>query len=193
LSLYLPNQRLGEHIADTVLRIPDAEPLARCFAAATLVQAGRSAEAQVVINKALADAPADARVVRRAAKFQARIGNMAQSVELFGKALNLDPDDMETQRSYGWALFNFRQPAEAAAHFLAAEGIVGPMNDDLIAGLCLSAAAARNQTEARQAFQRLVALDPQWKAADYLSSLRGWTQSELNMLEGVRAALFPSK
>ncbi len=62
LSLYLPNQRHGEYIANLVLAMPGADPLARCFAAGTLVQAGHVPEAEAAITKALAEAPEDARV-----------------------------------------------------------------------------------------------------------------------------------
>lgn len=193
LSLYLQNRRQGEFLADLVLRLPDAEPLARCYAANTLVQMGRSGEAEVAITKAVAQAPEDPRVLRRAAKFYARLFNKEKSIELFSKALKIEPDDWETRRSYAWALYNFGQHAEAAAHFRMAADLVGPMNDDLIAGICLSAAALKNDTEARAAFKRLVVLDPEWQTAAHLTALRGWTQNELQELERVRQALYPGK
>jgi tetratricopeptide (TPR) repeat protein len=188
LSLYLPNARQGEYLADLVLNMPEADPLARCYAASTLVNAGRSAEALVVINKAIADAPADARVMRRAAKVQARLVNTAESVTLFNKSVDLSPDDFETRRAYGWALYHFSRPAQAAVQFLQAQELAGDMVDDIIAGICLCAAAQKNNSEAITAYGRLVALDPAWKEAKYLADLRGWTQGELDELERVRQA-----
>jgi tetratricopeptide (TPR) repeat protein len=193
LSLYLKNRRQGEFLADQILRRPDADPLARCYAANTLVQAGRGAEAEATIAKALTDAPEDPRVLRRAAKYYARLFNKQKAIELFDKALKIEPDDAETRRSYAWALYNFGRPAEAAAHFHQAEDLVGSMNDDLIAGICLTAAAQKNDTEAKAAFKRLVALDPDWQKAGHLADLRGWTQNELERLEQVRHSLFPGK
>jgi len=193
LSLFLSNRRQGEFLADLVLRLPDAEPLARCYAANTLVQMGRSAEAEVAITKAVAQAPEDPRVLRRAAKFYARLFMKEKAIELFSKALKIEPEDAETRRSYAWALYNFGQPAEAAAHFHMAEDLVGSMNDDLIAGICLSAAAQKNNTEAKTAFKRLVALDSEWQTAAHLAALRGWTQNELQELERVRQTLYPGK
>ncbi len=191
LSLYIPNARHGEHLANLVLAMPDADPLGRCFAAATLVQAGRSTEAEAVIEKALADAPEDPRVLRRAAKLYARVVNKARAIELFEKALFIEPDDVETRRSYAWALYNLHEPARALAQFQRAQDIVGWMNDDLVAGICLCAAAQKNQAEAVKAFKQLVAIDPGWKKADYINSLRGWTQGEISQLERVRRIAFP--
>ena len=193
LSLYLKNRRQGEFLADQVLHRPDADPLARCFAANTLVQAGRAAEAEVAITKALADAPEDPRVLCRVAKFHARLLHKEKAIELFDKATKIEPDNSETRRAYAWALYNFGMPAEAAAHFHLAEDLAGPMNDDLIAGICLSAAAQKNATEAKAAFKRLVDLDPEWRKAAYLTDLRGWTQNELRELERVRQTLYPGK
>ena len=93
LSLYLPNSRQSEFIADLVLRVEKADPLARCFAAGALVNAGRSAEAEAVMARALQDAPDDLRVLRRCAKLHARLLDKQVALELFEKALRLDPHD----------------------------------------------------------------------------------------------------
>jgi tetratricopeptide (TPR) repeat protein len=193
MSLYLPNRRQGEFIADFVLHDPDADPLARCYAAGTLVQCGRSQEAMTVVEKALKDAPADARVVRRAAKIQARLQNKDLAIELFEKALKLDPASTETMRSYAWALYNFNQPEKAAQQFRRVQELVGQMNDDLVAGLCLCAAAQKKENEAKDAYRRLVAIDPAWRDPAHLAGLRGWMQGELVVLERVRRTVFPGK
>lgn len=193
LSLYLPNRRQGEFIADFVLHDPDADPLARCYAAGTLIQCGRSQEAMAIVEKALKDAPNDARVVRRAAKMEARLQNKDLAVELFEKALKLDPDSAETMRSYAWALYNFGQFEKAAQQFRRAQELVGQMNDDLVAGLCLCAAAQKKDGEAKDTYKRLVAIDPAWRDPAHLASLRGWMQGELVVLERVRKTVFPGK
>lgn len=193
LSLYLPNARQGEFMADSVLQSPDATPLSRCYAASTLINAGRGAEALAIVTKAVADAPADARVLRRAAKIQARLQNTEESIALFDKSLAIDPDNYETRRSYGWVLFYLRRPAEAAVQFLQAQELAGEMVDDIIAGLCLCAAVQKNNTEALTHYGRLVSLDPAWKQANYLTDLRGWTQHQLEELERVRRAYVAKK
>ncbi|MEI9894618.1 MAG: hypothetical protein WDN28_12210 [Chthoniobacter sp.] len=63
----------------------------------------------------------------------------------------------------------------------------------MIAGICLCAAALKNDSEARSAFQRLVTLDSDWQLATHLSALRGWTPAELRELERVRQTLYPGK
>jgi tetratricopeptide (TPR) repeat protein len=188
LSLYLPNARQGEVLADLVFKMPAADPLAHCFAAGTWINAGRKNEAVAVIAAAVAEAPENFRVLRRAAKLEARLLNKKDAVEHFEKAIRLAPDDYETHRAYGWALYHLHQPAEAATHFLLAEELVGDMADDVIAGLCLCAAAQKNQTEAIAAYRRLIALDSQWQEARHLTELRGWVQDELTALELVRRA-----
>jgi Tfp pilus assembly protein PilF len=193
MSLYLPNARQGEFMADIVVKSPDATPLARCYAASTLINAGRGTEALALVNKAVADAPTDARVLRRAAKVQARMQNTNESIALFNKSLEIDPDNYETRRAYGWVLYYLYRPAEAAVQFHEAQDLAGEMVDDVIAGLCLCAAAQRNNTEALTYYGRLVALDPAWKQANYLTDLRGWTQDQLEDLERVRRAFVAKK
>lgn len=191
LSAYLPAGRQSEFLADVVVARQDAEPLPLAFAAATLINAGRVEEAQKVMAKAAAAAPNDPRVLRREAKFNARLMNKDLAIEQFEKTLALEPNDFETQRAYAWALYNLDEPRKAAAQFRLAQDLTGDLNPDLVAGLCLCAAAVRNTSEATAAFRRLVALDPVWKEAAYIASLPGWTQRELRSLESVRSTLFP--
>jgi hypothetical protein len=67
------------------------------------------------------------------------------------------------------------------------------MVEDLVAGLCLCAAAQDNLPEAQAHFNRLVTLDPAWKEADYISALAGWSQLELGQLEIIRRGLFTNR
>jgi WD40 repeat protein len=192
LSLYLPNRRQGEYLADLVLSTKDAPPLARTYAAGTLIQAGRSEEAEKVLAQALKETPDDPLVLRRIAKREAGLSNKSLAIELFEKALRLDPNNARTHRDYAWVLYNFQQPTEAAKHFLAAQEQAGEMIDDLVAGLCLCAAAEQKDAEARAAYAKLAQIDPQWKKPTYIAGLQGWTQRELSALERVRAAVFPA-
>jgi WD40 repeat protein len=193
LSLYMPNARQGEFIADVVLKIPDAPPLARCYAASTLTKYGRSTEALAIVDKAVAAAPKDARVLRRAGKVHARVMDVDGALALFDKSVALEPDNFETRRTYGWVLYFFRRPAQAAVQFHAAQELQGDMIEDVVAGLCLCAAAQKNMTEALSGYGRLVALDPDWRDAKYFSDLRGWTQDQLVQLELVRQAFVKGK
>lgn len=188
LSLFTPNRRQGEFIADLVLAMNNAEPLARCYAAGTLIGAGRSAEAEAIVAQAIADAPEDPRVLRRAAKIYARVANKELSRSLFEKAVRLDPNNADTRKAFGWALYHFHAPAAAAEQFRAAQDLVGEKNDDLIAGLCLSASSLRQVREARDHYRKLIALDPAWREPQHLEQLRGWTQREISDLEVVRKA-----
>jgi WD40 repeat protein/tetratricopeptide (TPR) repeat protein len=193
LSLYLPNRRQGEHLADLVLAMDKPEPLARGYAASTLVNAGRSAEAKRIVAQALADAPDDPRVLRRSAKIQARLADKHASLELFQKSLGIEPNNIDTIRGYAWVLYSFHEPAEAAKQFRRAQELVGEMNDDLLAGICLCAAAQQNDADAAAAYRKLIALDPAWAEAEQIEHLRGWTQQQLTELERVRKATLQRK
>jgi tetratricopeptide (TPR) repeat protein len=193
LSLYWPNQRHDEYMVNMVLALHDTPALARCYAAGTLINAGRSEEAVAVMNQALADAPNDPRVLRRAAKFNARLQQKEKAIELFEKALSIEPVNYETHRAYAWSLYNMDEPAKAAAQFHLAEDICGDMNSDIIAGLCLCAEAINNEEGARTEFQRLATVDPSWKDAAYIAGLRGWTEREILRLEHIRGGLFKEK
>jgi tetratricopeptide (TPR) repeat protein len=190
LSLFWPNLRHGEYLADVVLAAPASPPLARCYAAETLINAGRSQEAKAAIARAVADAPNDYRVLRRAAKVAARMSDVDHSIAFFDKALQLNPGDYETMRSYGWALYEFHRPQLAAQQFQHAEDIVGDMDNDLIAGLCLSAKMSGDDAQARTDFTRMAAFEPDWKKMSYITSLRGWTEIELAQLETVCGELY---
>jgi WD40 repeat protein len=193
LSLFMPNARQAEFIADAVLKIPDAPLLARCYAANTLANWGRSTEALAIVEKAVAAAPEDQRVLRRAGKVHARVMDMTAASALFDKSLQIAPDDFETRRQYGWVLYHFQRPAQAAVQFREAQKLKGEMIDDVIAGLCLCASAQKNMKEAVQYYGRLVSLDADWQDAKYFNDLHGWTQEQLEQLELVRQAFVKGK
>lgn len=193
LSLYLPSGRQSEFLADLVVADKRSTPLALAFAAGELSNLGRSDEAQKVMARAVAAAPNDPKVLRRQAKLNARLMNKELAIEQFEKALALEPNDFETRRAYAWALYNLNEPGKAAEQFRLAQDLTGELNSDLVAGLCLSAAAIHNNTEATTAFRQLVAIDPVWKEASYIAALPGWTQRELRALETVRSNLFLQK
>ena len=146
-------------------RHKNASPLARAFAASALINAGRVEEAEKILDEALAAAPDDPRLLRREAKLHARLMQKEVAIAQFEKALALEPNNFETHRTYGWALLHFDRPADAAAHFHAAEELAGDMVEDLVAGLCLSARAQKNNTEALAAYRRLIELEPSWKGS----------------------------
>lgn len=193
LSLFLPNARHGEYLADLVLSMEQADSLSRCYAAGTLIRSGRSQEAEALIVKAVQDAPEDSKVLRRAAKLRARLLQKEEAIELFEKAIRFDPLSAETARAYGWALYHFQQPKDAAAEFQRAQALAGDMVDDLVAGLCLCAAAQNDLESARALYRRLVIIDPLWKEASFLQTLPGWSQRELTELENVRRGLFAGR
>jgi tetratricopeptide (TPR) repeat protein len=193
LSVYLDNGRQSEFLADLVLANKDSTPLARAFAASALINAGRTEEAQKVMAEAVAAAPGDARVLRREAKLNAHLKNHKLAIEQFEKAMALEPNNYETHRAYGWALLQNDHPVEALTHFLAAQELAGDMVDDLVAGICLSAAAQKKDAEALAAYRRLIELDPVWKDPAYLTSLRGWTPRQLTNLERVRQTVITKK
>ncbi len=193
ISLFLPNQKQGEYIADLVLKMNNVDALSRAYAAGTLVRSGRSQEAEVVMAKALEQAPNDVTVIRRVAKVHARMAKKDSSIALFEKAVQLEPNSAETRRSYGWALYNFHQPKDAAVQFRLAQDLVGEMVDDIVAGLCLCAVAQDDMAGAKAQFNRLVSIDPSWKEANYISALPGWSQLELSQLEIVRRGLFANQ
>ncbi len=193
LSLYWPNKQHGEFLADLVVSMPDAPPLARCFAAHELALSGRGDEAERVIQKAIADAPGEYRVLRRSAKVEAALQHKERAIELFDKAVTIEPNSSENHRSYGWALYHFGEPAKAAEQFRIAEDLMGDMNEDLVAGLTVCAAAQKQAAEAKADFARLVAINPDWKKASYIAGLRGWTDQELTELEHLRSTLYHNK
>ena len=131
--------------------------------------------------------------IRDRAKLNAHLKNYKLAIEQFEKAMALEPDNYETHRVYGWALLNNDHPVEAETHFKAAQELAGDMVDDLVAGICLSAAAQNKNAEALAAYGRLVELDTVWKDPAYLAGLRGWTPRQLSDLERVRQKLVGKK
>ncbi len=189
LSLYSPNARQSEFLADRVLARSDADPLSRAYAAAALVRAGRSAEAVIAMNRAVAAAPKDARVLRRQAKIHARLGYFDLASAAFARALEEQPHDFETLRSYAWVLYNMGSPGTALTLFQTAQSTAGTADPDVIAGICLSADARGLKDEATAAYQRLIGIDASWNDPVYLDNLSGWTAREITALHRIRLAV----
>lgn len=192
LSLYTTNGRQSEFLADYVLARPDADPLAQAYAAAALVRAGRSTEAMAAMNRAVAAAPDNVRVLRRKAKVDTRLGNFELATAAFSSALEAQPNDFETLRSYAWALYNMGLPGTALTYFRTAHSNEGTADPDIIAGMCLAADAWGFKQDAAAYYQQLIGLDASWKDAGYIDSLSGWTAREITALHRLRlAALQP--
>jgi len=188
LSLYTPNGRQSEFLADHVLARAEADPLAQAYAAAALVRAGRSTEGLTVMDRAVAAAPNNVRVLRRQAKVNARLGRFDLASSSFARALEAQPNDYETLRSYAWVLYNMGSADEALKLFRKALSNEGTADPDLIAGICLCADATGLKEEAIASYQRLIAIDGDWKDATYLDGLSGWTAREITALHRLRLA-----
>jgi WD40 repeat protein/Flp pilus assembly protein TadD len=189
LSLFTPNRRHSEFLADYVLSRPDADALAQTYVAAALINAGRSEEAQAIMAKALAAAPDDQRVLRRQAKINAKIMNYELAAAEFNRILEVQPDDVETMRSYAWALYNMGSPGTALTYFRRAASIGGGTDPDIIAGICLTAKAWGMDEEAMASYRRLVQIDAAWANPAYLARLPGWSSREIQALDRVRASI----
>ena len=79
MSLFVPTQRQGEYSTRIcALLARDQYPLARAYVASTFAQVGRMEEAERIMSDALAAAPNDARVIRRAAKLDTNHKNVSK-------------------------------------------------------------------------------------------------------------------
>lgn len=187
LSLYVPTQRQGEFLAEFALAEAEDDPLAQAYCASTFAKYGRMDEAERVMKGALEGAPDDLRVLRRAAKLDARQNRKEAAIEKFEHAVAADINDPETRRSYGWVLYNLGEPAKALEQFKLGNELVGGAEQDIAAGLCLAAAAAGDEPTAIAQYRHLVKLANEWGEADYVKNLGGWTPKELGEMERIRA------
>lgn len=187
MSLYVPTQRQGEFLADYALERSEKYPLAKAYVASTHARWGHMDEAERVMQLALAAAPNDPRVLRRAAKLDARQGRKEAAIAKLEKAVAGDPEDQVTYRDYGWILYNLDEPAKALEQFKKADGLAGSADPDIGAGVCLADVALGNQAEATARYQRLIKIAAEWGEADYVKNLTGWTQKELTEMERLRA------
>ncbi len=187
MSLYVPTQRQGEFLAEFALSRASDDPLARAFAAATFLKYGRVDEAERVMKTALAAAPEDPLVLRRAAKLDARQNRKEAATEKHERAIAHDRDDQEGYSDYGWTLYNMNEPARALEQFKKADELAGGSDPDINAGICLAAAATGDQATATARYRRLIKIAAEWGEADYLKGLKGWTGKQLNEMERIRA------
>lgn len=187
MSLYVPTKRQGEFLAEFALARGEDDPLAQAYVASTFAKYDRLDDAERVMKAATVAAPDDFRVLRRAAKLDARQRRKDDAIAKFERAVAADPDDAETRRSYGWALYNLGEPAKALAQFKAGSDLTGGADQDVVAGLCLAAAATGDEPTAVAQYRRLVKLAAEWSEADYVKNLGGWTDQELGEMERLRA------
>lgn len=187
LSLYVPTQRQGEFLAEFALAEAEDDSLAQAYCASTFAKYGRMEEAERIMTGALEAAPDDVRVLRRAAKLDARQNRKEAAIAKFDRAVAADTNDAETRRSYGWVLYNLGEPARALEQFKLGNQLVGGADQDITAGICLAAAATGDEPTAITQYRHLVKLANEWSEADYVKNLGGWTQKELVEMERIRA------
>lgn len=185
-SLYVPGQRRGEYLAEYALSRADENPLARAYVASTFAKYGRLEEAERVMQSALAAAPDDHRILRRAAKLDARQNRKEAAIEKLERAVKDDPEDKVTYRDYGWTLYNLNEPAKAFEQFKKADDLAGSADQDIGAGLCLAAAGMGDNAAATTRYKRLIKIDADWGEAAHLKTLTGWSEKELTEMERIR-------
>ncbi|HZE12959.1 MAG TPA: hypothetical protein VE086_04310, partial [Chthoniobacterales bacterium] len=187
MSLYVPTQRQGEFLAEFALARAADDPLAQSYVASTFAKYGRMKEAERTMQAALAAAPGDFRVLRRAAKLDARQNHKQAAIEKYEKAIAAEPEDRVTYVDYGWSLYNLNESAKAMVQFRKADELGGGADPDVNSGICLSAAATGDQSTATARYKRLIKIAAEWGEADYLRNLSGWTEKELKEMERIRA------
>jgi len=187
MSLYVPAQRQGEYLAEYALARAADDPLAQSYVASTFAKYGRLAEADRIMQGALTAAPNDFRVLRRAAKLDAREKRKEAAIEKYERAIAADREDKITYCDYGWSLYNLNEAAKAMEQFKKADDLAGGADPDIAAGICLSAAATGDQAGATARYKRLIKVGAEWGEADYLKNLTGWTDKELKEMERIRA------
>jgi tetratricopeptide (TPR) repeat protein len=184
--LFVPSQRQGEFLANYALARADKYPLARAYVASTFAKYGRMNEADRIMNDALAAAPTDVRVLRRAAKLDTHEKRKEAAIEKLERAVAADPDDEVTYRDYGWQMYDLGESAKAMAQFEKADELCGGGDIDVNAGIALAAAAIGDKATAIARYQRLIKIDDEWGDPDYVKNLTGWTEKELVEMERTR-------
>jgi WD40 repeat protein/tetratricopeptide (TPR) repeat protein len=186
MSLYVPSQRQGEFLAEYALERAADNPLAQTYVASTFAKYKRLDEAERIIKGALAAAPNDFRVLRRAAKLDALQKRKEAAIEKFERAVAADREDKITYSDYAWSLYNLNEPAKAMEQFKRADDLAGGADPEINAGICLCAAATGDQSTATTRYKRLIKIAADWAEADYLRNLTGWTEKELKEMERIR-------
>ena len=186
LSLFVPTQRQGEFLAELALQNSQSSPVAKAYIASTFAKYDRLEEAERVMKEALAAAPNDPRVLRRAAKLDVRQNRKQAAMEKLDRAVAADPEDEITYRDYGWMMYNLNDPAKAIEQFKKADELCGGADTDVNSGMALALAALKDQAGSTARYQRLIKIGAQWGDADYLKNLQGWTAKELAEMERIR-------
>jgi Tfp pilus assembly protein PilF len=186
MSLFVPTQRQGEYLAEYALARADNYPLARAYVASTFAKFGRLEEAERIMKDALAAAPNDARVIRRAAKLDTNQKRKEAAIEKLERAVAADPNDEVTYRDYGWQMYDLDEPAKAMVQFKKADEFYGGRDTDVNAGIALAAAAMGDEETAITRYKRMIKIDAEWGEADYIKNLTGWTKKELIEMERLR-------
>lgn len=186
LSLFVPTKRQGEFFAEFVLQHEGISPIAKAYVASTFAKYERLEEAERVMKEALAAAPNDPRVLRRAAKLDVRQNRKQATIEKLDRAIAADPEDEITYRDYGWMMYNLNDPAKAIEQFKKAEELSGGADTDVNSGMALALAAMKDQAGSTARYKRLIKIGAEWGQADYLKSLQGWSAKELAEMERIR-------
>jgi tetratricopeptide (TPR) repeat protein len=186
MSLFVPGQRQGEYLAEYALPRASNNPLARAYVASTFAKYGRLEEAEGIMKDALAAAPNDARVLRRAAKLDTLQKRKQAAIEKLDRAVAADPNDEVTYRDYGWQMYDLGEPATALEKFKKADEFYGGRDTDINAGIALAAAALGDQATAIKRYKRMIRIGEEWGEADYIKNLKGWTAKELLEMERLR-------
>src|SRR5262249_16948267 len=142
--------------------------------------------AERIMKDALAAAPNDARVIRRAAKLDTQQKRKEAAIEKLERAVAADPGDEVTYRDYGWQMYDLDEPAKAMEQFTKAHKFYGGRDTDINAGIALAAAAMRDETTAVNRYKRMIRIGEEWGEADYIKDLKGWTDKELVEMERLR-------
>jgi tetratricopeptide (TPR) repeat protein len=143
-------------------------------------------DAERVMKAALAAAPNDPRVLRRAAKLDTRQNRKEAAIEKLDRAVAADPQDEVTYRDYGWMMYNLNDSTKAIEQFKKADELCGSADTDINAGMALAYAALGDQADSIKRYRRLIKIGNEWGDAEYLKALRGWTDKELAGMENIR-------
>ena len=186
MSLFVPGQRQGEYLAEYALARAEKYPLARAYAASTFAKFGRIEEAERIMKDALAAAPNDGRVIRRAAKLDTRAKRKEAAIEKLDRAVKADPEDEVTYRDYAWMMYDLQDYARAIDQFKKADEIYGGRDTDVNAGIALTELELGHEPAAVARYQRLIKIGSEWGDAEYIRNLKGWTEKELIGMERLR-------
>src|SRR4051812_6673250 len=187
ISLFLPGQRQAEYLAEYAVASADKDPLAQAYIASTFVKYNRIEEAERIMKGALAAAPNDARILRRAAKLDTRAKRKEAAIEKLDRAVAADKEDEVTYRDYAWQMYDLEDYARAITQFNKADELYAGRDTDVNAGIALTELALGHEPAAVTRYQRLIKIGSEWGDAEYIRNLKGWTEKELVGMERLRS------